>query len=120
MVTSTGRIESCPCVRALNSLQNDMMLIPCGPSAVPTGGAGFALPAGICSLTKPVIFLAIKLLSVYSERAGAHLADPNSHGVFKVVVVADRALLVFRPPRARATGNCQLLFLDFGLWFLVL
>ena len=38
-------------VLALNALQNSMMLTPCGPSAVPTGGAGVALPAGICNLT---------------------------------------------------------------------
>jgi hypothetical protein len=38
-------------VLALNALQNSMMLTPCGPSAVPTGGAGVALPAGICSFT---------------------------------------------------------------------
>src|SRR5580698_10093819 len=36
-----------------------MMLTPCGPSAVPTGGAGVALPAGICSFTCPVTFFAI-------------------------------------------------------------
>ncbi len=42
IVTSTGKIVILDCVRALNSLQNAMMLIPCGPSAVPTGGAGFA------------------------------------------------------------------------------
>src|ERR1700689_4803143 len=36
-----------------------MMLTPCGPSAVPTGGAGVAFPAGICSFTEPVIFFAI-------------------------------------------------------------
>jgi CubicO group peptidase (beta-lactamase class C family) len=29
---------------------------------VPTGGAGFALPAGICSLTKPMTFFAMMLL----------------------------------------------------------
>src|SRR6266571_6223581 len=28
-----------------------MMLTPCGPSAVPMGGAGLALPAGICRRT---------------------------------------------------------------------
>src|SRR5450759_4073099 len=28
-----------------------MMLTPWGPSAVPIGGAGLALPAGICSFT---------------------------------------------------------------------
>jgi len=46
-------------VRELNSLQNAMMLIPCGPRAVPTGGAGFARPAGIWSLTNPMTFFAI-------------------------------------------------------------
>ena len=34
-------------VRALNSLQNSMMFTPCCPSAGPTGGDGFALPAGL-------------------------------------------------------------------------
>src|SRR5688572_6591488 len=48
------------CVRALNCLQNSMMLTPWGPSAVPTGGAGFAAPAGHCSFTIAVTFLAIK------------------------------------------------------------
>src|SRR5450755_20799 len=46
-------------VLALNALQNSMMFTPCGPSAVPTGGAGVALPAGICNLTCPVTFFAI-------------------------------------------------------------
>ena len=31
---------------------------PCWPRAGPTGGAGVALPAGICSFTYPVIFCA--------------------------------------------------------------
>ena len=52
MVTSTGMIwPACDCVIALYCLQNSMMLTPCGPSAVPTGGAGVAWPAGICSFT---------------------------------------------------------------------
>src|SRR5258708_28577898 len=46
-------------VLALNALQNSMMLTPCGPSAVPTGGAGVALPAGICNFTWAVIFFAM-------------------------------------------------------------
>src|SRR5918999_3976689 len=50
MVISTGmtfpRWES---VAALYCLQKSMMLTPCGPSAVPTGGAGVACPA--CSWT---------------------------------------------------------------------
>src|ERR1700730_17483473 len=42
-VITTGKISpACFWVAALNSLQNAMMLLPRGPSAVPTGGAGFA------------------------------------------------------------------------------
>src|SRR5438132_5066700 len=36
-----------------------MMLTPCWPSAGPTGGDGFAFPAGSWSFTIPVIFFAI-------------------------------------------------------------
>src|SRR5215212_9575139 len=50
-VITTGRMSpACFWVAALNSLQNAMMLTPRGPSAVPTGGAGLAWPAGICNL----------------------------------------------------------------------
>src|SRR4029079_3553267 len=38
-----------------------MMFTPCGPSAVPTGGAGVALPAAIWSLTWACTFFAIRL-----------------------------------------------------------
>src|SRR5258707_2448362 len=44
------------CVLALNCLQKSMMLTPWGPSAVPTGGAGVALPAASCSLIVVCIF----------------------------------------------------------------
>src|SRR5579862_3697176 len=40
----------CDSVAALYALQNSMMLTPCWPSAGPTGGAGLAAPAWICSL----------------------------------------------------------------------
>src|ERR1700690_135048 len=66
IVMTTGMINpswSFADVLALNALQNSMMLTPCGPRAVPTGGAGVALPAGICNFTEPVIFFAIKNLS---------------------------------------------------------
>src|SRR6476646_5216650 len=33
-----------------------MMLTPCGPSAVPTGGAGVAAPAWSCTLTSAATF----------------------------------------------------------------
>src|SRR6202011_4311829 len=60
--TTTGMISpsiSFWLVLALNCLQNSMMLIWCWPSAGPTGGAGVALPAAICSFTEPVAFFAI-------------------------------------------------------------
>src|SRR5665811_1478763 len=51
--------ESC-WVSALNALQKSMMLTPCWPRAGPTGGAGFAAPAGICSLISVRTFFAIR------------------------------------------------------------
>src|SRR5438876_3398629 len=60
MVTTTGRIRpSWLFVWALKPLQNSMMLTPCWPSAGPTGGEGFALPAGICSFTIAWTFFAM-------------------------------------------------------------
>src|ERR1700741_2391505 len=52
MVTRTGKIipSASFCVLALNCLQKSIMFTPCGPSAVPTGGAGVDLPGGNCSL----------------------------------------------------------------------
>src|SRR5436309_9927536 len=43
-------LPRCASVAALYCLQNSMMLTPCWPSAGPTGGAGVAAPASICSL----------------------------------------------------------------------
>src|SRR5215218_2264821 len=57
MVISTGmtlpRMDS---VWALYALQKSMMLTPCGPRAVPTGGAGVAAPAWSCTLTSAATF----------------------------------------------------------------
>src|SRR6478736_5930399 len=59
-VTSTGMISpSSLAVFALKFLQKSMMFTPWGPSAVPTGGAGVALPAAIWSFTSACIFLAM-------------------------------------------------------------
>src|SRR5215210_1564994 len=50
-VMTTGIVvPASPCVWALNALTNSMMLMPCCPSAGPTGGAGEAWPPGACSL----------------------------------------------------------------------
>src|SRR5215203_1239263 len=43
-------------VAALYALQNSMMLTPCGPRAVPTGGAGVAAPAFKAILTSAATF----------------------------------------------------------------
>src|SRR5207247_1139864 len=56
-VMMTGMMRpACACVWALNALQNSMMLTPRWPSAGPTGGLGFAAPAGICSLISAMTF----------------------------------------------------------------
>src|SRR2546427_3560100 len=71
MVTTTGRISpSCEPVWALNPLQNSMMFTPCWPSAGPTGGDGFALPAGICSFTIAWTFFIARSYS------SPHASDP--------------------------------------------
>src|SRR4051812_16551806 len=70
IVTTTGMtIPAWFCVLALNCFTNSMMLTPWGPSAVPTGGAGVAAPAGHCSFTMALIFLAI-LSPLASARYG--------------------------------------------------
>ena len=43
-------------VAALYCLTKSMMFTPCGPSAVPTGGAGVAAPAFSCTFTTAAIF----------------------------------------------------------------
>src|SRR5262249_32426723 len=61
-VMTTGMMSpSCAWVCALKALQNSMMFTPRCPSAGPTGGLGFACPAGICSLISATTFLAMSL-----------------------------------------------------------
>ena len=56
-VISTGTIvPTCDSVAALYCFTKSMIATPCGPSAVPTGGAGVALPAGIWILTMAATF----------------------------------------------------------------
>src|SRR5690349_9487211 len=57
IVISTGTIvPRWFSVCALYILQKSMIATPCGPSAVPTGGAGVACPAGIWILTIAATF----------------------------------------------------------------
>src|SRR5580658_10941692 len=92
-------------VTALNSLQKPMMLTPCWPSAGPTGGAGFACPAGICNLICPVTFFAIKFLRFFHLpilQFDRGIAPENVHGhfqfaAFRVDLFDDAAEIQERP-----------------------
>src|SRR5258706_14614171 len=66
------------CVRALNCLQNSMMLTCAWPNAGPIGGAGVALSASICSFTNPDAFFgAILFASVFGCRLSAVSSRPT-------------------------------------------
>src|SRR3954471_3800030 len=57
MLISTGMtLPRWDSVAALYCLQKSMMLTPCGPRAVPTGGAGVAAPAFSWTLTTAASF----------------------------------------------------------------
>src|SRR3982074_2024545 len=90
-------------VLALNCLKKHIMFKPCGPRAVPTGGAGVALPAGNCNLIVVCIFLAMSLPPIifyFETRALAKLLDTrkiqfhrrrtpkNRHRNFQTAVVS--------------------------------
>src|SRR5215211_6476083 len=70
-VISTGTmVPFWASVAALYALQKSMIATPCGPSAVPTGGAGVAAPAGIWILTTAATrLLAMRLLPASSVGA---------------------------------------------------
>src|SRR5919204_5684094 len=73
-VISTGIVVPMSfAVCALNALTNSMMLMPCWPSAGPTGGAGEACPPGAWSLMVVRTFLAMGLELL-------HLVEANLDG----------------------------------------
>src|SRR5919198_5495729 len=73
---------ACCWVCALNCLQNSMMFTPCWPSAGPTGGAGLAMPAVICSLMIAASFFFLGGISVSCAR----LLSPRANGGARVAV----------------------------------
>src|SRR5205823_6921346 len=80
-VTTAGMIRpSWPAVFALKFLQKSIMFTPCGPSAVPTGGAGVALPAAIWSFTTAVTFFAIGTL-----HHGGHGGNTKRLCILKII-----------------------------------
>src|SRR6187551_3219105 len=63
-------------VWALYALQKSMMLTPCGPRAVPTGGAGMAAPACSCTLTRAAIFFFLGGISLSLSSRGHDGVSP--------------------------------------------
>src|SRR5512133_1310730 len=108
MVISTGitlpRMDS---VWALYALQKSMMLTPCGPRAVPTGGAGVAAPACSCTLTSAAIFFlggialgcpSSSYVVVIASRTGpATLVSPGCYWSVAGHCLGNRTILVLRP-----------------------
>src|SRR5436309_1542070 len=86
---------ACAAVRALKFFTKSMMLTPAWPRAGPTGGAGVAAPAGICSLIIPVIFLAIpnprsELLHLREIQLDRRLpAEDRHHDLERVAIEVD-------------------------------
>src|SRR5450432_848161 len=114
MVITTGMIRSslaCACVAALNSLQNCMMLTPCCPRAGPTGGAGLALPAGICSFTCPVTFFISGLLHLHEIELDRGRAAEDAHQNAQSTLVRIHFLNRAVEVREGAIGHADLIAL---------
>src|SRR5215468_6698493 len=106
---TTGMMRPfCEAVFALKLLQKSMMLTPCWPRAGPTGGAGVALPAGICNFTCPITFFAIihslKLVLLHLQKIEFHWRcapedrDHDFQGAAIDVDVIDNAVKVRERP----------------------
>src|ERR1700678_3014775 len=82
---STGMmLPRWPSVAALYCFTKSMMLTPCGPRAVPTGGAGVAAPAGNCTLTMVLSFflggIAVFPLNLHGGLPAPHSPWPGPRG----------------------------------------
>src|ERR1700691_1400151 len=71
-------------VAALYCFTKSMMLTPCGPRAVPTGGAGGGAPAGSCTLTMVLSFflggIAVFPLNLHGGLPAPHSPWPGPRG----------------------------------------
>src|ERR1700727_2304158 len=108
-------------VAALYCFTKSMMLTPCGPRAVPTGGAGVAAPAGNCTLTMVLSFflggitlrflllelryLLLELRYLVERKLDGRLAAEDRHE--NLELLGDRVDLVHgrRERRERAVHN---------------
>src|SRR4029450_13106437 len=99
------------CVRALNALQNSMMLTPCWPSAGPTGGDGFACPAGHCSFTIATTFFAnaglLGLLSVRVIEHDGRRAAEHVHHHLELLLVFHHLVDVAGEVRERSAHHAH-------------
>src|SRR5690554_1733422 len=59
VITTGNTLPGLSCVRALNCLQNSMILTPLAPNAGPTGGDGFAAPPFTCNFTNALTSFAM-------------------------------------------------------------
>src|ERR1700757_1597965 len=100
-----------------------MMLMPCGPSAVPTGGAGVALPAWSSSLSTArtfflpiflVDFLDLEQVQLDGRLAPEHVDEHLELALLGVDLV-DLAVEVGERPVDHAHGLAHL-ELDADLW----
>src|SRR5579859_2724977 len=115
IVISTGMmLPRWASVAALYCRTKSMMLTPCGPSAVPTGGAGVAAPAGSCTLTTALIFFLLggivpyfplELGDLIKRKLDRRLAAEDRHEHLELL--RDRVDLVHgrRERRERAIHN---------------
>src|SRR2546425_12656539 len=90
-----------------NCFTNSMMFTTWGPSAVPTGGAGVACPAGTCSFTTAAIGLAIGSVRLQLQvielhgRGPAEQRDRHPH----LALVPDHLFHRAREVRERPLGD---------------
>src|SRR3954464_11850470 len=83
-------LPRCDSVAALYCLQKSMMLTPCWPSAGPTGGAGVAAPALICSLMMPASFFLGGMSLFLSRRELLELRDLVEGQLDRCLAAEDR------------------------------
>src|SRR3982751_2375672 len=107
MVISTGMtLPRMASVWALYALQKSMMFTPCGPRAVPTGGAGVAAPACSCTLTSAAIFFLGGMCLVL------FLSRGHDEGVRRApsatcVLLGNRPIVLAGPGEAKSAGPCS-------------
>ena len=95
-VISTGTmVPTWLSVAALYCLQKSMMATPWGPSAVPTGGAGVALPAGIWIFTTAATFFLAMFLG--SPRVGRLTMMPGAGAGHNLLAPVELGLRAWRP-----------------------